>query len=163
MQRTVETNQRIYFDLDPSGHYLISGTANFPPNRVQKTRWFTILRGDASSLFHRVPREVGGPRIFNNHAVYLHVSALFHFDNHVFFLPPFLTTHTQETRVAAWQFGTHKSEWKRAIAKVLCCPWNRCRKGFVAEWTTTVRTVSGESLFASFSHGKADIFCLMQH
>lgn len=25
MHRTVETNQRIYFDLDPSGHYLISG------------------------------------------------------------------------------------------------------------------------------------------
>ena len=25
MKRTVETNQRIYFDLDPSGRYLISG------------------------------------------------------------------------------------------------------------------------------------------
>lgn len=25
MKRTVETNQRIYFDLDPSGRYLFSG------------------------------------------------------------------------------------------------------------------------------------------
>lgn len=42
MNRTVETNQRIYFDLDPSGHYLISGTGKtFPESGPKNSLHYT--------------------------------------------------------------------------------------------------------------------------
>ena len=65
MKRTVETNQRIYFDLDASGHYLISGMASkLSPNRVQRTRWFTLAKlVAASSIFNRSERRRDRQRI----------------------------------------------------------------------------------------------------
>jgi hypothetical protein len=72
MIRTVETNQRIYFDLDPSGHYLISGTAkNFP--RIGSKELVGLRHDGAASsmfnrLFHQEAGRAGLEYAYNNHA-----------------------------------------------------------------------------------------------
>jgi hypothetical protein len=105
MIRTVETNQRIYFDLDPSGHYLISGTAkNFP--RIGSKELVGLRHDGAASsmfnrLFHQEAGRAGLEYAYNNHAYYLAFVAAFVCFQFFFYCNFFIFFPQQETRAAA--------------------------------------------------------------
>jgi hypothetical protein len=137
MNRTVETNQRIYFDLDPSGHYLISGTAkNFP--RIGSKELVGLRHDGAASsmfnrLFHQEAGRAGLEYAYNNHAYYLVFAAAFvcfQFFFYCNFFYIFPTTGDTSGCVTIWdtQMGVETSASESPLLSMKSLPERfRCR------------------------------------